>query len=257
MSELTAHASGSPDDAVRAERAFRRKLTNYVRRVQRLSPSRHEKEALRRYVAQYADIDPATLAPPAELPPQQQLTPQEQQLQQLPQQQPQLQPPQPQPSQLQQLQEAEGEGVPRGDSPAPLGYADPLDAWRPLLSWFVSHFPYDRVLCGACGGQGYVLGGVAPTPRERGFDADRVELHRCASCGHVSRFPRYNSVAKVLQTRQGRCGEYSTVVLQLALALGWRARWVVDWEDHVWVEIWVPNREISISAGGEIGRAHV
>merc|ERR1740117_690066 len=121
MSELTAHASGSPDDAVRAERAFRRKLTNYVRRVQRLSPSRHEKEALRRYVAQYADIDPATLAPPAELPPQQKLTPQ--------------------PPQLQQLQEAEGEGVPRGDSPAPLGYADPLDAWRPLLSWFDSPAP--------------------------------------------------------------------------------------------------------------------
>ena len=116
MSELTAHASGSPDDDVRAERAFRRKLTNYVRRVQRLSPSRHEKEALRQYVAQYAGIDPATLAPPAELPPpQQQPTPQEQQLQQLPQQQPQRQPPQPQPSQPQQLQEAEGEGVPRGD----------------------------------------------------------------------------------------------------------------------------------------------
>ena len=145
--------------------------------------------------------------------------------------------------------------MPRGDSPAPLGYADPLDAWRPLLSWFVSHFPYDRVLCGACGGQGYVLGDVAPTPRERGFDAGRVELHRCASCGHVSRFPRYNSVAKVLQTRQGRCGEYSTVVLQLALALGWRARWVVDWEDHVWVEIWVPDREISTSTGRRGGAA--
>ena len=54
----------------------------------------------------------------------------------------------------------------------------------------------------------------------------------------------------MLQTRQGRCGEYSTVVLQLALALGWRARWVVDWEDHVWVEIWVPDTEMSISAGG-------
>jgi hypothetical protein len=197
-------------------------------------------EALLEYVTQHAGIDPASLAPPGEPPPQQP-PPQEQQPQQ--------------PLQ----QQTESEDVARGDSPAPpaapLGYADPLDAWRPLLAWFGSHFPYNRVLCGACGEQGYVLGAVAPTPRERSFDAGRVELHRCASCGHVSRFPRYNSVAKVLQTRQGRCGEYSTVVLQLALALGWRARWVVDWEDHVWVEIWVPDREISISAGGGGGAA--
>ena len=43
LNELTDQAGGSLDDDVRAERAFRRKLTGYVRRVQRISPSRHEK----------------------------------------------------------------------------------------------------------------------------------------------------------------------------------------------------------------------
>ena len=43
MSELKAHASGRPNDARRAENAFRRKLSSYAHRVQRLSPSRHEK----------------------------------------------------------------------------------------------------------------------------------------------------------------------------------------------------------------------
>lgn len=44
MNELTAPSAGSSraDGDWRAERAFRRKLAGYVRRVQRLTPSRHE-----------------------------------------------------------------------------------------------------------------------------------------------------------------------------------------------------------------------
>lgn len=37
--------------------------------------------------------------------------------------------------------------------------------------------------------------------------------------------------------RRGRCGEYSAVLFQMALALGWRTRLVVDWTDHMWVEV--------------------
>jgi peptide-N4-(N-acetyl-beta-glucosaminyl)asparagine amidase len=47
-------------------------------------------------------------------------------------------------------------------------------------------------------------------------------------------------------------------MLQLLLALGWRTRWVVDWTDHLWVEIWMPDAKASASestggrlAGGE------
>ena len=208
----------STTSGTRPERAFRRELAMHARRVQKLSPSRFERAALLEYVAQHSGVDPATLMPqpqPPPPPPPQQSEPQSEQQQQRP---PHHEPEQPPPS-----------GLPQ------------IEAWRPLLGWFKDYFPYNHATCSACGEQGYVLGDVRPSARERSFDAARCELQRCGHCGHVSRFPRYNSVAKVLETRQGRCGEYSAVMLQLALALGWRARIVVDWTDHLWVEVWVPD----------------
>ena len=47
---------------------------------------------------------------------------------------------------------------------------------------------------------------------------------------------RYVAVSKVLETRRGRCGEYSVLMMRLLEALGYSCRWVVDWSDHVWVE---------------------
>lgn len=46
----------------------------------------------------------------------------------------------------------------------------------------------------------------------------------------------YVAVSKVLDTRRGRCGEYSVLMMRLLEALGYTCRWVVDWSDHVWVE---------------------
>ena len=68
---------------------------------------------------------------------------------------------------------------------------------------------------------------------ERAFKASRTELQFCSTCGSLTRFPRYNAVPKILENRQGRCGEYSAALFQIALALGWRARLVVDWTDHM------------------------
>jgi transglutaminase-like putative cysteine protease len=41
------------------------------------------------------------------------------------------------------------------------------------------------------------------------------------------------SPRQVLDTRRGRCGEYSVLVLHMLQALGYTARWVVDRDDHV------------------------
>tara|TARA_A100001035_G_scaffold190244_1_gene151900 strand:- start:642 stop:1082 length:441 start_codon:yes stop_codon:yes gene_type:complete len=41
----------------------------------------------------------------------------------------------------------------------------------------------------------------------------------------------------VLQSRRGRCGEYSILTLRLLERLGYRTRYIVDWADHVWVEV--------------------
>ncbi|KAL3811785.1 hypothetical protein ACHAXA_005176 [Cyclostephanos tholiformis] len=85
------------------------------------------------------------------------------------------------------------------------------------------------------------LGYVHPTPIERRYGhASRTELYRCRSCDSYTRFPRYNRAAFVMDSRRGRCGEYSMLLYRMLRALGYDGvRWVVDWADHVWVEIWL------------------
>ena len=81
------------------------------------------------------------------------------------------------------------------------------------------------------------LGYVYPDEKERRGKAGRTEVYCCHKCGAISRFPRYNSASNVLRSRVGSCGEYSMLILRFFRALGFDARWVVDWSDHVWAEI--------------------
>ena len=41
------------------------------------------------------------------------------------------------------------------------------------------------------------------------------------------------SIFKVLETRKGRCGEYSVLMMRFLEELGYDSKWVVDWADHV------------------------
>ena len=83
-----------------------------------------------------------------------------------------------------------------------------------------------------------------PTPEEVSDMAMRCEIYQCETCGQPIRFPRYNSVVKLLETRTGRCGEWANCFTGMVIALGHEARFVVDWTDHVWTEVWmeVENR---------------
>jgi len=46
-----------------------------------------------------------------------------------------------------------------------------------------------------------------------------------------------NRFSHIAAARRGRCGEYSIAWLCFLRAAGYRTRRVVDWRDHVWVEV--------------------
>ncbi|CAL1147241.1 unnamed protein product, partial [Cladocopium goreaui] len=92
-------------------------------------------------------------------------------------------------------------------------------------------------LCSACAMvQAWVLQ-LDECAKEEYFLAHQVEVAQCSSCGQQTRFPRYNDPAKLLETRTGRCGEWANCFTLICRSLGYEARHVHDWTDHVWTEI--------------------
>ena len=131
-----------------------------------------------------------------------------------------------------------------------------------LLKSFLVHFRqqlpyyYSACLLSGCGCKenNAYLGYSAPRPHERAHRAAVCELVLCATCHRVSRFPRFNALGKILEERRGRCGEYSILLLRLAELLGYRARLVVDWDDHMWVEVEMGLHTGAVTrAGAETG----
>ena len=82
------------------------------------------------------------------------------------------------------------------------------------------------------------------TEEEREGQANRVEVYVCKACAAITTFPRYCSVRKLLETRKGRCGEYANLFGLYCRAAGFETRYVMDWTDHVWVEVLVGDEWI-------------
>lgn len=76
-----------------------------------------------------------------------------------------------------------------------------------------------------------------PLPEEARWLTQNVELYSCTLCDTVIRFPRYNHPGKLLETREGRCGEWANCFTLCCRAMGFEARFVVSWKDHVWTEV--------------------
>lgn len=112
-----------------------------------------------------------------------------------------------------------------------------------LLHWYKSEFfkwvnAPDCDHCG-CGNQKMTnRGATPPNAEERSCAAGITELYGCAGCGRETRFPRYNDLRKLLTWRKGRCGEWANCFTLCCMALGFEARYIVDWTDHVWTEVW-------------------
>ncbi|CAH0551290.1 unnamed protein product [Brassicogethes aeneus] len=108
-----------------------------------------------------------------------------------------------------------------------------------LLEWFKEDFFawVDTVECSHCSGK-TKSSHMSQDPKDLKY-TDRVEIHKCITCGKFSPFPRYNDLNILLETRKGRCGEWAKIFTLLCRAMGWDARFIeaVD-EDHVWTEVY-------------------
>lgn len=126
---------------------------------------------------------------------------------------------------------AEEAGPPPG---GPAGGGPDEAELKELLRWFKRDFFtwVNAPECELTGQPTEPIGMGEPTGEEKAWGAGRVELYR-GPTGHVTRFPRYNHPAKLLQTRKGRCGEWANAFTLCCMAVGFRARWVLDVTDHV------------------------
>ena len=112
-----------------------------------------------------------------------------------------------------------------------------------LVGWFKKDFFHwvDALKCEICKIDMKAIGNVDPTPQDLHDGANRVELFQCensqcSQCQSRKRFPRYNNPIKLLETKQGRCGEWANCFALILRAFGYLTRHVNDFQDHVWCE---------------------
>jgi peptide-N4-(N-acetyl-beta-glucosaminyl)asparagine amidase len=111
---------------------------------------------------------------------------------------------------------------------------------KDVMSWV------DKPCCEYCGAANecmrYSESRGPQSLEEREGQAGRVEGYTCELCSRKTLFPRYNSVRKLLETRKGRCGEFANLFGLYCRAAGFETRYVMDWTDHVWIEVLVEEQ---------------
>ena len=121
---------------------------------------------------------------------------------------------------------------------------------RGLLRWFKHDFfrwcnqpACSNSSCGMGSSQMDSRGVRAANSTEVQFGwAGRTEVYSCRACAATTDFPRYNNPSSLLSTRSGRCGEWANAFCLVSRALCLDVRYVMDFTDHVWAEVWLPSQ---------------
>nr|XP_006825602.1 PREDICTED: peptide-N(4)-(N-acetyl-beta-glucosaminyl)asparagine amidase-like [Saccoglossus kowalevskii] len=114
-----------------------------------------------------------------------------------------------------------------------------------MINWFkTSFFSWmNSPKCDRCGGETKHTGMATPSADDLKWGASRVEEYECNNCHQFVQFPRYNHPGKLLETRTGRCGEWANCFTLCCRAIGFEARYVMDWTDHVWTEVFSNSQQ--------------
>ena len=114
-----------------------------------------------------------------------------------------------------------------------------------LAKWFKEEFFtfVKEVPCRLCGTITKAIGPGPATLTEHKSMARNVEVYKCEACGAMTRWPRYNWVPTLLETRKGRCGEFALTFTVMLQSLGYDARLVMDFADHIWCEFWSDEKD--------------
>ena len=109
-----------------------------------------------------------------------------------------------------------------------------------LLAWFRKEFFNwcDQPICKSCNNKGVYCETQTPNTEEAKWLASRTEVYNCNKCNSKLRFPRYNNPEKLIETQTGRCGEWANCFGAILRSLNYEARFVDNFEDHVWNEYW-------------------
>ena len=118
-----------------------------------------------------------------------------------------------------------------------LGYKDFLV--KSLLHWFKYNFFTwcNQPKCTKCDiiAEKYIRQDP-PSEEESKYLASITEVYGCPNCLKECRFARYNDPKKLCETKTGRCGEWANLFGAVLRAFNFDARFVDNFEDHVWNE---------------------
>jgi len=99
-----------------------------------------------------------------------------------------------------------------------------------------------------------IVGQIACKPEddEPSDDCVYAEVRHCGACGNESRlfeYSRFHGPLALIGTGpsrdwvMGQCGEFSRMGYALLASTGWKARYVLDFTDHVWIEVLLKQKD--------------